>query len=108
MDADFSSAIRANVVLVGAELAALSSDTLQLLLRGGIGIADLHAHLVVADCHSMVLLDDFLALITALEAVKRVSNQPVSDRARVCIPYRAKPTPRLLPMLSRRILLERT
>lgn len=109
MDADFSSAVCANVVLVRAELAALSRNPFQLLLRGSVGISDLHAHLVVADSHAMVLLDDFLTLVARLkpECVS-LADRCVRQAMGRGMTYRAKPTPRLLPMLSRRILLERT
>jgi hypothetical protein len=68
MDANFSSTIRANIVLIRAELTAFGSDAFQLLLRGCIGIPDLHAHCVVTDRHTMILLDDILTLFPRLEA----------------------------------------
>ena len=42
VDADKCSAVSANVVFIGAELATLSRDALQLLLGRSVGISNLH------------------------------------------------------------------
>lgn len=67
-DANVSSAVGTNVVLVCAELSTLRSDTLELLLSRSIRIADLHKHAFISDCDAVVLLDDVLTLLTACEA----------------------------------------
>lgn len=67
MDANVRSAVGANVVLVRAELAALSCDTLQLLLSRRVSITDLEDHALVADRSSMKLLDNLLALLASLK-----------------------------------------
>lgn len=74
MDADISGTISTDIVLVGAELTTLGSDTLQLLLRWGVGISNLHAHLLLANSHAVVLADDFLALVTRLEAAEALAK----------------------------------
>ena len=72
MNADIRSSVSANVVLVGAELAALSRDALQLLLRRSVGVANLHQHALISNRGAVKLLDHILALITGLEAALKV------------------------------------
>jgi hypothetical protein len=69
VNADVSGAIGADVVLVGTELTALSSDALQLLLGRRVGIADLQllGLAFFAETNAVVLPDDILALIASLE-----------------------------------------
>lgn len=62
------SAVCTNVVLIGAELAALSRDSFQLLLRRCVGVADLHQHALLTNRSTMVLFDDVLALLASFEA----------------------------------------
>lgn len=70
MDSNIRSAVGANVVLIGAELAALSRDALQLLLRRSIGIADIHLHAFYANTSAVILLDHVLTFFASLEAVR--------------------------------------
>ena len=70
MDPNIGSAIGANVVLIGTELAALCGDTLQLLLRRGVGIADLHQHALFSDRSTVILLDNLFAFIAGFKAAQ--------------------------------------
>ena len=63
------STIGANVVLVCSELATLRGDTLQFLLRWGIGVADVHQKALLANRHAVKLLDHFVTNVSILEAV---------------------------------------
>lgn len=65
---NISSTVSTNIVLVCAELATLSSDALELLLGRRVGIADLHQHALLANSNTMILLDDFLTLLTRVKA----------------------------------------
>ncbi len=69
MNAHVSSAVGANVILVRPELAALSSDTLELLLSGSVGIAnlDLLALALLSQVDAMVFTDDIFALVARVE-----------------------------------------
>lgn len=71
IDANSHGAVSADVVLVGTVLTALSSDTLQLLLGRGIGVADLHQVALITNGLAMVALDDLLTHVTRLEAIRK-------------------------------------
>lgn len=71
IDANIRSAVSADVVLVGAELAALSGDALQLLLGWSVCVTDLHEHSLVANRSTVVFLNDFLALLASLEPIRK-------------------------------------
>lgn len=66
--ADKGGTIGANVVLVGAELATLSSNTLELLLSWGIGIANVHGKTLFTKTDAVELADDFVTDIAVLES----------------------------------------
>lgn len=104
VDANSHCAVGADVVLVGTVLTALGSDALQLLLGRSIGVADLHQVALIANRLAVVALDDLLTHVTTLEAVMRALVDKHSLWRRET--YRAKPTLRELPMLSRKILLD--
>jgi hypothetical protein len=104
IDADSHGAIGSNVVLIGAVLTALGSDALQLLLSRSVGIANLHGEAITLNGLAVELLDDLLANVTRLKARRKLLARGVTYAVGT---YRAKPTPRLLPMLSRRILLDK-
>lgn len=63
-----SSTISSDIVLVGSELTAFSSDSLQILLSSGIGIANLEKKAFLANGLAVELSDDLFADITTLEA----------------------------------------
>lgn len=65
--ADSHGSVGADVVLVGTVLAALSSDTLQLLLRGRVRVANLHHEALLSDGNAVVVLNNFLTDFTRLE-----------------------------------------
>lgn len=75
---DSHGSVGADVVLVGTVLAALSSDALQLLLRRGVGVADLHQETLLADGDAVEALDDLLTDIARLEAL--MTNQYSNHR----------------------------
>jgi hypothetical protein len=104
LQTDQRSTIGANIILVGAELSALCSDSLKLLLSLGVGIANVHDEALLANSSTVVLADNIFALITRLEAAI-ISDMNIESLCELT--HRANPTPRLFPMLSRRILLER-
>lgn len=62
------STIGADVILVGAELAALGSHTLELFLSRSIGVTNVHQHALVSDANAIELADDFIANSTALKS----------------------------------------
>jgi hypothetical protein len=64
-------AVSANIVLVGSELTAFSGDTLQVLLGGGVGIANLQKEAFLADGLTVELLDDLFADVARLKAVNK-------------------------------------
>lgn len=66
--ADGVGAIGADVILVGAVLATLSRDPLQLLLRRRIGVSDLHLLSIDAELETIEVLDDPLTYLPTLEA----------------------------------------
>ena len=69
MDADKCSAVSADIVLIGAELAALSCDALQLLLSRSVGISNLHDEtFVTQSLHTVIFANDFVTDVTSLKA----------------------------------------
>jgi hypothetical protein len=100
-----SATVSANIVLVGAELSAFSSDSLEILLSWCVCIANLEKKALFANGLAVELLNDFLADITALKSIQYVSRQV---QMWLAYAYLANPTPRLLFCPSRRILLELT
>lgn len=66
--ADKGGTIGTNVILVGAELATLSSDALELLLSWGIGIANVHEKTLFTNTEAVELADDFVTDIAVLES----------------------------------------
>jgi hypothetical protein len=101
--ADQRSTVGPNVVLVGSELASLSGDALQFLLGWGIGIANVHEKTFLANRLTMKVVDHIITNVAILKACLLL----VWLKFLIVWTYRAKPTPRLLPMLSRRILLDK-
>jgi hypothetical protein len=71
-NANERSAIGADVVLVGAELATLSRDTLELLLSRRVGIADVHGKSLGTETSTVELANDLVADLACLETVLRV------------------------------------
>lgn len=65
---DERSAVGTDVVLVGAELAALSRDALELLLSRSVGVADVHQEALLADGTTVVLQNDVVAILAVVEA----------------------------------------
>jgi hypothetical protein len=70
---DKGGTVGADVVLVGAELATLGGDTLQLLLSRGVGISNVHEKSILADADAVVLSDDLITDIAVLEAIVCIS-----------------------------------
>lgn len=68
-DANSHGSVCADVVFVGTVLAALGGDTLQLLLRRRVGIANLHQEAFITNGLAMVAPDDLLTDISTLKAV---------------------------------------
>lgn len=66
--ANQGSTVCTNVVLVGAELAALSGDALELLLGWRIGIANVDEEALLPNADAVEFVDDFVADIAGLEA----------------------------------------
>lgn len=64
--------VGANIVLVGAELTSLSSDTLELLLTGSVCIADLHVHVFVTNRHVVKVGNDLIADGARLKTVGKI------------------------------------
>ena len=64
--------IGANIVLVGTELASLSSDTLELLLAGSVCVTDLHVHVFIANRHVVEVGNDLIADGTRLKTVGKM------------------------------------
>jgi hypothetical protein len=106
--ANICRAVGTNIVFVGTELSSLSGDTLELLLGWSVRIPNIHELTTVAHGNPMVLPDDVLAFFAAREPATGSELVHNVWKDVVIFAYRAKPTPRLLPMLSRRILLETT
>ena len=71
VDADSMCSVCSNIVLVCTILPTLRSYALQLLLRRGVCIADLHDKMVLANRHAVEVLDDLLADIATLEPVQK-------------------------------------
>ena len=95
----------ADIVLVSSELSTFGCDALEILLSRSVCVADLKKETLFTNGLTMELLDDLFADLTALEtaiAVSRVYWKGCGGS------HRAKPTPRLLFWLSRRIRLELT
>jgi hypothetical protein len=64
-----SGAVSTNIVLIGSELSTLCGDTLQVLLRRSIGIANLEKESLFTNWLTVKLLDDLLADSASLETV---------------------------------------
>lgn len=64
------SAVGTDVVLVGAELATLRSDTLELLLGGSVCISDVHEKTLLANTNTIELSDDVVANIAVFKAAR--------------------------------------
>jgi hypothetical protein len=80
-------------------LSALSSDTLQVLLGGGIGIANLKEETLFADGLAMELLDNLFADITGLEATTIVQSYCIGKIVRIYQP-RKTDTPAVIMMIT--------
>ena len=94
--------------LSSTELTRSSSLLLQHLLLVGVGVAYLDCMLVAAvlgDRSVVELLHDFFADVSTLEAGRLVSRKVNGFSV---LAYRAKPTPRPLPLSSRRMREDRT
>lgn len=74
--ADQGGAISTNVVLIGAKLAAFGSDTLELLLGWGVGVANVHGQSLFADARPIELANNLIASIPGLEAAGPSVNAP--------------------------------
>jgi len=98
-------AVCTDVVFIRAELATLGSDTLQLLLSRGVGVANVHEERLLANADAVELANNFIANVARFKAARRVSTGMIQTKTEET--NRAKPTPRLFPMLSRRILLDK-
>jgi len=103
--ANHGSSIGTNIVFVGAELAPFGCNALKFLLGWSVSIANLHREAVWAKLQVLKLLDHSVADVTTLESSVIISQYPF--KVWKCDPYLANPTPRLFPIPSRRILLER-
>lgn len=104
-------AVCADVVFVCAKLAALGSDSFELLLGWCVRVSNVHEEAFLTDTYTVVFPDDVVANISAFKARKwtETHDQRKNGRRR-CVEhqtYRANPTPRLFPMLSRSILLDK-
>jgi hypothetical protein len=67
-------AISTNIVLIGSELTALSSDTLEVFLAWCVCIADLEEKTLLANGLAVELLDNLLTYFTRLESKVSVSQ----------------------------------
>jgi hypothetical protein len=96
------------LVLGRTELAGSGCLLLEVLLLLSVGEANLDRVLFTADVDLVVveLLDDFLADRSGLETgnIVRLGSMMRNNEST----HRAKPTPRQVPFLSRRILAEQT
>lgn len=63
------SPISTNVILIGAELSALSSNSLELLLRRCIGVANIHKEAFFANSDSIELSNDFVTNVSGFETI---------------------------------------
>lgn len=72
--ADEGCAVGTNVVLVGAELAAFRSDTLQLLLGRSVGIANVHEEALLANAGTVELVNNIITNVASLETSNNVSH----------------------------------
>jgi hypothetical protein len=61
-------AIGANIVLVGAKLAALGGDSLKLLLSWGIGVSNVHWKTFFTNTDAVELPNDLVADITRIKS----------------------------------------
>jgi hypothetical protein len=97
------------LVLGRTELAGGLGLLLERLLLGGVGVADLDLELLGGGLDGVVVesSDDFFTSITVLEATRR-SAWITGGRRTATMAYRAKPTPRPRPCLSRRMRAEQT
>jgi hypothetical protein len=96
-------AISTDIVLLGTKLSTFSGDTFEIFLCWCVGIADLKKQTLIANGLTMKFADDLFAYITVLEAAAQIN--PCLKR-KMLETYRAKPTPRLLFWLSRRMRLD--
>lgn len=101
-----TAAVCTDVILIGSELSTLSSNALEILLSRSVGIADLEQETLLANGLAVELPNDLLTDLAGLKT-GRYCQSRASQRHFGGF-YRAKPTPRLLFWLSRRILLELT
>jgi len=70
-------AVSTDVILIGSELSAFGSDTLEVLLSRSVGIADLKEKTLFTNRLTMKLSNDLLADFACLESVTEVSRDPV-------------------------------
>jgi hypothetical protein len=68
------SAISTDVVFVRAELATLSSDALEFLLRRGVRIANVHEKTFLSNADTIELANNVVANVTRFEALAEVRN----------------------------------
>lgn len=66
-------AVGTDVILVGAELAAFGSDSLELLLRRGIGVSNIHEKSLFSNTNAVELANDLITNIARLETRKILS-----------------------------------
>lgn len=63
-------AIGPNIVLVRAKLTAFSRDSLQLFLRGRVGVSNIHEKSLLSNTHPVVLSNNFIANFAALKSTR--------------------------------------
>lgn len=77
------STVSTNVVLIGAELSPLSGDSLELLLRRSISIANVHEKSFFTNPNAVKLSNDFVAHVTGLKAVAHVRRWHIQATGRL-------------------------
>ena len=98
--------VRSDIVLVSSESASLRCDTLQLLLRRCVRVADGQRQGLLTKPGAGEPLDNLITDFAGLEARFLLGIETIRQGLGNAT-YRQNPTPRLLPRLSRRILLDR-
>jgi hypothetical protein len=85
-------AVSTDVILVGSELTAFGSDTLEVLLGRSIGVTNLEEKALFANGLTMKLSDDLLADITALKSEDKVSRDRLLTGLETSLPSKANTT----------------
>ena len=100
--------ICSNIILRCLVRTTLSCNALQLLLIRGVGKSDTDGMALLADPSTVICLNDFPADIGSSEADGTIISTSILYAMGNKLTHRAKPTPRLRPFSSRRILADKT